>query len=120
MNLRQSSSVKEFNLLPLHRYSKKYYLSPFSRFSQNRTRMTLIKRIFTDLCASASSAQSAFYRLISLLIFIPEHQGHRENQQNSVLSVSSVSSVVDYPCAPISINLKTCPNSHINNYIHQS
>ena len=31
--------------------------------SSNRTRMTQIKRIFTDPCVSASSAQSVFYRL---------------------------------------------------------
>jgi hypothetical protein len=47
MNLRQSLSVKEFNLPSL-----------------NRTRMTQIKRIFTDPCASASSARSVFYRSI--------------------------------------------------------
>jgi hypothetical protein len=51
MNLRQSLSVKEFNLPSL-----------------NRTRMTRIARIFTDPCASVSSVQSVFYRSISLLI----------------------------------------------------
>jgi len=32
--------------------------------SSNRTRMTRIGRIFTDPCASVSSAQSVFYRTI--------------------------------------------------------
>jgi hypothetical protein len=31
-------------------------------FQQNSTRMTQIKRIFTDPCESASSAQSVLYR----------------------------------------------------------
>jgi len=31
-------------------------------YQQNSTRMTRIKRIFTDPCESASSAQSVFYR----------------------------------------------------------
>jgi hypothetical protein len=131
MNLRQSLSVKEINLP-----------------SMNRIRMTRIARIFTDPCASASSAQSAFYRSISLLI-INEHDKNNElkrtetnsggvssygvrtssllifkperggDREKQQTSVLSVSSVVEYPCTPTSIMLQTCLNS-FNNYIHQS
>jgi hypothetical protein len=43
-------------------------------FQQNSTRMTRIKRIFTDPCESASSAQYVFYRTggkVSELICVP-------------------------------------------------
>lgn len=47
-----------------NQYSNNYCFSQFSRFCLNRTRMTQIRRIFTDPCASVSSAQSVFYRRI--------------------------------------------------------
>src|SRR5450759_1972638 len=65
MNMCQRLSVIEFDLFPQHRYSKNHYFSSFSRFSQNRTRMTWIRRFFMDPCASVSSA---FYRSIFHLI----------------------------------------------------
>jgi|GEM_PF-5195523 len=68
MNMCQSLSVIEFDLFPQHRDSKNYYFSPFSRFSQNRTRMTWIRWIFMDPCASVSSVKSVFYRTIFHLI----------------------------------------------------
>src|SRR5450759_2994383 len=68
MNMCQSLSVIELDLFPQHRDLKNYYFSQFSRFSHNRTRMTRIRRIFTDPRASVSSMQSVFYRTISHLI----------------------------------------------------
>ena len=114
---------------------------------RRRTRMTQITRIFTDPCASVSSAQSAFCRLISLLIINEREKNpelkrtktnsdsvssygfrtssllifiqHRGHIEMQQTSVLSVSSVVDNPCTPTSIMVQTCLNS-FNNYIHQS
>lgn len=86
MNLRQSSSIEEFNVL-----------------SMNRTR---IARIFMDACAFVSSAVNISLFLLSYdMKNHRERRGHREKQQTSVLSVSFV----------VNYSYKTClKNNYIH------
>ncbi len=70
--------------------------------SSNRTRMTQISRIITNPCASASSAQSVFYRSIFHLIIYTkvnktDNYGASKNKQEIPGQISKQPSITRKP-----------------------